>query len=134
MATFRDLLSATKAEIVEVDTAEGQRRVDDGAVLLDVREPDERDQGAVPGSLHVVRGNLEAQIEVRVPDRSTPRVRLPKLARPPTGSAEAMHSRPARSLPIPLLFVVRLYWTRFPSQVSEHFCPGAFRIQAVRAN
>ena len=74
MATFRELLKATKAEIREVDTEAGQRLVDDGAVLLDVREPDEHDQGAVPGSLHLVRGQLESNIEARVPDKATPLV------------------------------------------------------------
>ena len=72
MATFRELLSATKAEIDEVDTEQGSARIADGALLLDVREPDEHDQGAVPGSLHIARGNLEASIEARVSDKSTP--------------------------------------------------------------
>jgi molybdopterin/thiamine biosynthesis adenylyltransferase/rhodanese-related sulfurtransferase len=72
MATFRELLSATKAEIDEVDTEQGSTRIGDGALLLDVREPDEHDQGAVPGSMHIARGNLEASIEARVPDKSTP--------------------------------------------------------------
>ena len=72
MATFRELLSATKAEIDEVDTEQGSERIANGALLLDVREPDEHDQGAVPGSMHIARGNLEASIEARVPDKSTP--------------------------------------------------------------
>ena len=72
MATFRELLKATKTEIREVDTETGHRMVDAGAVLLDVREPDEFDQGAVPGSVHVVRGQLESNIEARIADRSTP--------------------------------------------------------------
>ncbi len=73
MATFRDLLNQTKAEIHEVDTATAdEARHAPRAVLLDVREPDEYEQGAVPGALHIARGNLESNIEGRVPDRSTP--------------------------------------------------------------
>ena len=72
MATFRELLSATKAEITEIDTEQGSARIADGALLLDVREPDEHDQGAVPGSIHIARGNLEASIEARVSDKSAP--------------------------------------------------------------
>jgi molybdopterin/thiamine biosynthesis adenylyltransferase/rhodanese-related sulfurtransferase len=41
-------------------------------VVLDVREPDEYDQGALPGALHIPRGHLESQIEARVADKSTP--------------------------------------------------------------
>ena len=70
MASFRELLTTTKTQIREVDTAEGERLVDRGALLLDVREPDEYEQGAIQGSLHIPRGHLEAQIESRVTDRN----------------------------------------------------------------
>src|SRR5690606_11444044 len=43
-----------------------------GAVVLDVREPAEYEQGAIPGALHIPRGTLESSIESRVPDRDTP--------------------------------------------------------------
>jgi molybdopterin/thiamine biosynthesis adenylyltransferase/rhodanese-related sulfurtransferase len=73
MATFRDLLTQTKAEIREVTTAEAdEARHAAGALVLDVREPDEYEQGAIPGSLHIPRGQLESNIEGRVPDRDTP--------------------------------------------------------------
>ena len=50
MATFRDLLKQTKAEIREVDTATADElRKAPGTVVLDVREPDEYEQGAIPG-------------------------------------------------------------------------------------
>ena len=73
MATFRDLLNQTKDKIREHDTASAdEARHAERAVLLDVREPDEYEQGAVPGALHIPRGNLESNIEGRVPDHSTP--------------------------------------------------------------
>ena len=75
MATFRDLLNQTKAEIREVDTATAEEmRAQPGTVVLDVREPDEYEQGAIPGSVHIARGNLESNIEGRVPDHDTPLV------------------------------------------------------------
>ena len=70
MATFRDLLAQAKSQIVEIDTAEAESRIDAGGVLvLDVREPEEYDEGALPGVLHIPRGHLEAQIEGRALDR-----------------------------------------------------------------
>jgi molybdopterin/thiamine biosynthesis adenylyltransferase/rhodanese-related sulfurtransferase len=73
MASFRDLLAQTKGEIREVDTATADDlRSRPDAVVLDVREPDEYEQGAIPGAVHIPRGQLETNIENRVPDRDTP--------------------------------------------------------------
>ncbi|MBU6241091.1 MAG: molybdopterin-synthase adenylyltransferase MoeB [Acidobacteria bacterium] len=73
MASFRDLLSQAKATITEIDTNEAQRRISaGGVVVLDVREPDEFEQGALAGVLHIPRGHLEAQIEGRITDKSMP--------------------------------------------------------------
>jgi len=70
MASFRDLLAQAKSQIVEIDTAAAQKRIEEGNVLvLDVREPDEYEQGALPNALHIPRGHLEAQIEGRAVDR-----------------------------------------------------------------
>ena len=66
MATFRDLLAAAKSEIVEVDTDDAAARIAAGALVLDVREPDEYDEGALPGAIHIPRGHLEAQVEGRL--------------------------------------------------------------------
>ena len=72
MPTFRDILIAAKSRITEIDTATGERLRGAGAALLDVREPDEVEQGAIPGAIHIPRGHLEANIENRLPGRETP--------------------------------------------------------------
>ena len=72
MATFRDLLAAAKAEITEVDTATAEARIADGWVALDVREPDEYDEGALVGAVHIPRGHLEAQVEGKLLDKAKP--------------------------------------------------------------
>ena len=72
MASFRDLLNDTKARIREIDTAGAEEAIAKGAVVLDVREPDEYEQGALPGAIHIPRGHLESQIENRVVDRAAP--------------------------------------------------------------
>src|SRR5439155_5006489 len=72
MASFRDLLRAAKSQVREVDTAAAEAAIAAGALVLDVREPDEYEQGALPGAIHIPRGNLESNIEGRIADRTAP--------------------------------------------------------------
>ena len=71
MSTPRDLLNAAKAEIKEIDPNDVAARLDQ-FTLLDVREPEEYEQGAVPGAVHLPRGNLEFSVEGRLPDKKAP--------------------------------------------------------------
>lgn len=69
MASFRELLQATKAQVTEVSTAQTEElRGDPDTIILDVREPSEYEQGAIPGAIHIPRGQLEGQVESRIPD------------------------------------------------------------------
>ena len=68
----RSVLARIKAEIREVEVAEAERLRATGAVLLDVREADEVEQGSVPGAMHIPRGFLEFRIEDTVSDRNQP--------------------------------------------------------------
>jgi molybdopterin/thiamine biosynthesis adenylyltransferase/rhodanese-related sulfurtransferase len=73
MPSFRDLLRDTKSRIREVDTAGAEDQIRrPGTVVLDVREPDEYEQGALPGALHIPRGHLESQVEGRILDHDAP--------------------------------------------------------------
>lgn len=73
MTTFRDLLRQTKTEIREIEPATAdQLRDRPDVVLLDVREADEFEEGAIPGAVFIPRGHLESQVEGRIPDKSTP--------------------------------------------------------------
>ncbi|MHB1582568.1 MAG: molybdopterin-synthase adenylyltransferase MoeB [Acidimicrobiales bacterium] len=71
MPTPRELLTQAKAAIREVDADEAQTRLGE-AVFLDVREPDEYEQGAIPGAVHLPRGHLEFQVEGKLPDKKAP--------------------------------------------------------------
>ena len=73
MPSYRELLSETKRRINEVDTAGAEAAIaQPGTVVLDVREPDEYQQGAIPGALHIPRGHLESNIENKVFDKDAP--------------------------------------------------------------
>src|SRR6516162_2097486 len=73
MPSFRDLLKQTKARIREVDTAAAADALArPGTVVVDVREADEYEQGALPGAIHIPRGFLESQVESKVPDHDAP--------------------------------------------------------------
>ncbi|MGI8476338.1 MAG: molybdopterin-synthase adenylyltransferase MoeB [Thermomicrobiales bacterium] len=69
-AIYRDLFDRTKSAIREVDVP-GARAMIAGreAVAVDLREQDEVDQGALPGSIHIPRGFLEMRIEEAVRDK-----------------------------------------------------------------
>jgi len=71
MATYRELLTRTKAEIDEITSAEARAlaQADEPPVFVDVRDRDEWDEGFVPGAVWIPRGNLESRIEGLLPDR-----------------------------------------------------------------
>jgi len=71
MSSFRELLADAKSKITEIDTQTAATKIEASqVVVLDVREPDEYEQGALPNVVHVARGHLEAQIETKIVDKS----------------------------------------------------------------
>jgi adenylyltransferase/sulfurtransferase len=74
MPSYRELLARVKSEIDEIDPRDAAAALTSAVppALIDVRESDEYEQGAIKGALHIPRGNLESRIEAAVPDRSAP--------------------------------------------------------------
>jgi sulfur-carrier protein adenylyltransferase/sulfurtransferase len=74
MAGYRDLLARVKEEIEEVASPLAQELLTsaESPLLIDVREPDEWEEGHIPGAVHMPRGWLEARIEGLVPDKTRP--------------------------------------------------------------
>ena len=73
--SFRDMLRETKTRIREVSVDEVRALTGDRAnapVVVDVREPEEYEQGYIPGAIHIPRGYLEQRIEDKAPDRDAP--------------------------------------------------------------
>jgi molybdopterin/thiamine biosynthesis adenylyltransferase len=65
-----ELLREIKSRITEVEPADVHAQMNNGAVIVDVRETEEFAAGHIPGAKHVPRGYLESRIEGAVPDRS----------------------------------------------------------------
>lgn len=72
MPTYQEILEQKRTVVREVDPRESLRMREQGAVLIDVREQDEVDQGTIPGAIHIPRGFLEMRIEEAVRDHSEP--------------------------------------------------------------
>ena len=65
-----EVLRQIKSRIDEVDPAAVHEQVGNGAVIIDVREPEEWAAGHIPGAIHVPKSYFESRIEGAVPDRS----------------------------------------------------------------
>jgi molybdopterin/thiamine biosynthesis adenylyltransferase/rhodanese-related sulfurtransferase len=74
MATYRELLARVKEEIEEISTTEAHERLEssESPLFVDVREPDEWEEGHIPGAVYISRGRLESRIEGLIPDKSRP--------------------------------------------------------------
>jgi rhodanese-related sulfurtransferase len=55
--------------VPEVSAEDGHRMVEEGAVLLDVREADEWDAGHAPGALWIPLGDVQARVGELASDR-----------------------------------------------------------------
>lgn len=68
---FLRLAEEARASVREIDVAEARRRTADGAVLIDVREDREWEEGHARGAIHMGKGVIERDIEQRIPDPNT---------------------------------------------------------------
>jgi rhodanese-related sulfurtransferase len=66
---FQKLVAEAKKNIIEILPAEAAAKSKNGeAVIVDVREKDEWDEGHIPDAVHMSRGTIELDIEEKVPD------------------------------------------------------------------
>ena len=68
-ARFEKLVAEAKKNITEILPQDAAERLKSGeAVVVDVRDKDEWDDGHIPGATHMSRGTIELDIEEKVPD------------------------------------------------------------------
>ena len=89
--SYRDLLREARASVREVTPAETELAARGGALIVDVREASEWEQGHIPGAHHVSKSYIEQDIEGVTPDRELRRSSSTARA------ASARSSRPRRS-------------------------------------
>ena len=72
-ARFEKLVADAKRNIQEISLQETAAALERGdTLLIDVRDPDERQEGHIPGAKNFSRGTVELEIEEAAPDLSTP--------------------------------------------------------------
>ena len=66
---FQKLVAEAKKHITEISPQDAAAKLNSGdAVVVDVRDKDEWDEGHIPGATHMSRGTIELDIEEKVPD------------------------------------------------------------------
>jgi rhodanese-related sulfurtransferase len=66
-----DLVKEARAKIKEITVAEAKAKIESGVplVVLDVREPDEFEQGHLPKAVNIPRGVLEFMVSTQIPTK-----------------------------------------------------------------
>jgi len=69
---FEKLVADAKKNIREISPEDAAPKLKRGeAVIVDVREKDEWDEGHVAGATHLSRGTIELEVEEKFPDLNT---------------------------------------------------------------
>jgi|SRR6185503_2799044 rhodanese-related sulfurtransferase len=68
---FEAIVDDAKSRIREVTVTEAQKRMNDGAKLIDVREDNEWDAAHAAGATHMGRGIIERDVVQTFPEKDT---------------------------------------------------------------
>ena len=69
---FQTLVADAKKNITEISPQDAAAKLNSGeAVIIDVRDKDEWDEGHIPRATHMSRGTIELDIEEKVPEANT---------------------------------------------------------------
>jgi phage shock protein E len=68
-ARYEKLVAEAKKQITEISPQDAATKLNAGeAVIIDVPDKDEWDEGHIPGATHMSRGTIELDIEEKIPD------------------------------------------------------------------
>lgn len=68
---FQSLADAAMAKVDGVEPEKIDALLAEGAVVVDIRDPDEHAAGHIEGSINISRGKLEMNVEGEIPDLNT---------------------------------------------------------------
>ena len=69
---FQDLVADAKKKITEISPTDAAAKAkSSGAVIVDVRDPDEFGENHIPDAINLSRGTIEFEVEEKFPDRNT---------------------------------------------------------------
>ena len=72
-ARFEKLVAEAKKNVQEISPQDAATALKHGdTLLIDVRDPDDWEEGHIPGAKNFSRGTVELEIEEAAPDLSTP--------------------------------------------------------------
>jgi rhodanese-related sulfurtransferase len=70
---FQKLVAQAKQNVIEISPADARKEAETGgAVLIDVREESDWEEGHAKGAKHLSRGVIELEIEEEIPDVKKP--------------------------------------------------------------
>ncbi|MBR7887926.1 rhodanese-like domain-containing protein [Marinomonas sp. A79] len=68
---FQAMADAAQAKAEGIEPSSVNERIANGAIALDIRDPDEHAKSHIEGSLNISRGKLEMIVEDKIPDLET---------------------------------------------------------------
>jgi rhodanese-related sulfurtransferase len=69
LSRYQQLVAEAKKNVTEVSPEDAATKMQNKeAVIIDVRDKDEYDEGHIPNAIHLSRGTIELDIEEKVPD------------------------------------------------------------------
>lgn len=68
---FQRLADSAQAQVSSVEAHEVDALIDNGAIALDIRDPDEHTVDHIVDSINISRGKLEMNVEHKIPDLGT---------------------------------------------------------------
>ena len=69
---LQQLAEEARQRVTEVSPADACERIRNGAIVLDVRDREEFEQGHIEGAVNISRGTLEMRIMDAIPDLDAP--------------------------------------------------------------